>query len=507
MKRSADARKPNPSVASLMVLGAVAALPMLTGGCPAKPQHGRKVTPAGRSGRTARSVCPRLSAPVRVTVGGVGLPRLPLPATIRFIEPERLPKNVSLQRLRRRASRYRRARRWRANTSLAALLWKMAHEKTRRAHTLEKSGTHEKKRIVLQREAHAHLRECVALLEQVLSEKPGFYPALVRLAYYARDLRAREAIRYFKKLVSHPKVKAKKNNHLRCRYGFSLARLLVAAADEAGALTVLKPLQCGQRAGAVAYLKAIALFAGGRFDEAAHALWAAARAVSGPKDDRKAAGPKDDRKADSARLRTRIARAWTPVGAMTARPAEHLKQWLSPKAGAWRKLVLTKAVALANKLRQFGRFAAARRVAALIRKTTGRRVEGGNGAQTGGAAAEKAARCTARLAKRVRYCLHRTRLRAARKEKKRWPRRLVLTPTDRDRYALKNGAHLHGDRFANCVSTHFKRCLAGIDRPAGCRIPPLPRVEINIRGEKANQNSRLQNAHNKTRGASSVVHH
>lgn len=225
-----------------------------------------------------------------------------LPPPAPFVDPEPLPKRVSLKRQRRRASRSRRRWRWRANAQLAALLWRLANEKTSRAERLTTSKRARKRRVLLHRDAHAHLKECVALLEAVLSEKKGHYLSLIRLAYYLRELKPIKAIKYFRQLLKHPKSKGS-----RASMQVTLGRLLLEKGELKSAVSVLREAKTDNGE----LLRAVAQYRLGQPAKAAEVLLKLS--ASGP---------------PSTEVGAKIIRKLLPaLWALSPAPAEALDRW------------------------------------------------------------------------------------------------------------------------------------------------------------------------------------
>ena len=98
-----------------------------------------------------------------------------------FVDP--VPtRPISLKKQRRAATRYRGQIRWREMSQLAARLWATAKSNTSKADALARTSPGSKEAVLLKRKAHAHLREAVALLGQVLHERKDFYLARLRLS-------------------------------------------------------------------------------------------------------------------------------------------------------------------------------------------------------------------------------------------------------------------------------------------------------------------------------------
>lgn len=431
---------------------------VLLSGCPNKGTKGGSSTSPRPTSRG--SECPQLTAAtVRIASPRQYLP--PIPAARPFSDPEPVPEDISLKRLRRRASRYLRAKRWKANAQLASLLWRMAHKKTRLAHRLEKLGRAKKKRVVLEREAHAHLRECVALLEQVLTEKPGFYLALLRLAYYLRDLRPKEAIAYFRKLVDHPKSAGRRDDLRE-----SLSRLILAYGSGKRALEVASRIQKKESA-RVEYIKAGAAFRARKLDSAAdHLLRAAERTQEAP-------------------MRMMVRAALPHFLAMAPSPAKKLEPWLAGSEKWWASARDDLVEKLRQQLMELGRTDALKRV----EKVAGVAAAGSS---------EKAKNevrsfrdCVKRLSRRARYCLLREGVELGRPKgggKRAGPRgdgRAVIASFEVGGVGKKTACGLEGldhpaaGRVGRCLCEELVACADRLKRPRRCKRA-LPAIRIHV---------------------------
>ena len=177
-------RKESTLAASLSVAIFVAVM-----GCRSTPpRKGKPIPPA----RARASAC---RVEVKGTVDAQTAPRLrwPMPEPRPFVDP--VPtRPISLKKQRRAATRYRGQIRWREMSQLAARLWATAKSNTSKADALARTSPGSKEAVLLKRKAHAHLREAVALLGQVLHERKDFYLARLRLSYYLRHLHPIKAL-------------------------------------------------------------------------------------------------------------------------------------------------------------------------------------------------------------------------------------------------------------------------------------------------------------------------
>jgi len=166
-------------------------------------------------------------------------PSLALPPFPRFRDPYALPER-SLERERRLAYNREGRPRLVAQTHLAARLWSLANRKIDRIRRLQAGARRQGRRppqrqiARLQRDAAAHLKECVALLEGVLERRTAPRMARVRLAHYLRGMKPRQAIPHFRALVRSETDAARRRAYTR-----DLAQLLLAAGHPAQALRVL----------------------------------------------------------------------------------------------------------------------------------------------------------------------------------------------------------------------------------------------------------------------------
>lgn len=158
-----------------------------------------------------------------------------LPNPIMLKDPKPVARNESLKRRRFRASTSTRRRLWKENSQLSALLWNLAHKKIAEAEVLQNQPQRIKERVSLLRSAHANLKECIALLNGVLEENENYYIALLRSAFYLRDINPKDAVPRFKKLLNHPESK-----NIRADLELALARLYLTLGSPESALQILK---------------------------------------------------------------------------------------------------------------------------------------------------------------------------------------------------------------------------------------------------------------------------
>jgi hypothetical protein len=164
---------------------------------------------------------------------------LALPPFPRFQDPYALPER-SLERERRLAYNREGRPRLVAQTHLAARLWSLANRKIDRIRRLQTRARRRGRRppqariARLRRDAAAHLKECVALLEGVLERRAAPRMARVRLAHYLREMKPRRAIPHFRALV-----RSETDADRRKAYTRDLAQLLLGAGRPAQALRVL----------------------------------------------------------------------------------------------------------------------------------------------------------------------------------------------------------------------------------------------------------------------------
>jgi tetratricopeptide (TPR) repeat protein len=295
---------------------------------------------------------------------------LPVCGPRQFNDPVPL-KPISLKKQRRRATRFRGTTRWKEMSQLAAMLWKLAKEKTAKADAMERQGRSARRAVKLKRQARAHLHESVALLEQVLQEAPKFYLARLRLAYYMRHLQPKRAVPHFKALIVHPRALANSLVHR-----MELARLLVENAKPYAALRTLIRLN---PTGACVALKTAAFWKLGRYDRAANALWKAAVAPSAKAD------------AEAARA---VRLVWPRVLALTSAPQRKIKHWIKSGPTWWRAQAADQVKKLAAALIHLGRPLAAHRTLKAAR-ISGRPVSGPT----------SAAQCIRHLGRAAAYCL------------------------------------------------------------------------------------------------------
>ncbi len=147
-------------------------------------------------------------------------------------------------------------RSWKENSQLAALLWKSAHKKMAAADELKDNPEKMVERVSLMRSAHAHLKECIALLNGVLEENENYFVALLRSAFYLRDLSPKDAIPRFKKLLKHPNSKK-----IRSDLEAAFARLYLTLGAPESALRILKESESSEsKEGISLYLSAVAYY-------------------------------------------------------------------------------------------------------------------------------------------------------------------------------------------------------------------------------------------------------
>jgi hypothetical protein len=164
---------------------------------------------------------------------------LPLPPFPSFRDPFGLP-DRSLERERRLAYNRKGRRRLISQTHLAARLWKLANRKIDRIRRLKarvhRAGRRPAQRRIhqLRREASAHLKECVTLLEGVLEAPSPPRAARVRLAHYLRGIEPARAIPHFRRLLRGAPPPGRRR-----RYARDLAQLLLSTGRPAEALRLL----------------------------------------------------------------------------------------------------------------------------------------------------------------------------------------------------------------------------------------------------------------------------
>ena len=280
-------------------------------GCPGKNTSGPPVKVSAQARQNPEKECPlfgksdlntevQLERPPRVAIS------LPMPSPLQ--DPNPVPTRTTLKMQRRRAARSTGESRWKANTQLAALLWSLAHQKIAQADNLSEKPRHIKKKIRLQRGAHAHLQECIALLEGVISEKKGYYLALLRLAYYLRNLKHDKATDRFQELLAHPGSK-----DVRGRLRLALGRIYLEQGALEPALRVLKEGGfSGKDVGVGNYLLATAHYRLGRPAKALSVLETAAEQESISQD-----------------LKEKIIGFLAVLWAVSSHPSSHYSDWVS----------------------------------------------------------------------------------------------------------------------------------------------------------------------------------
>ena len=261
---------------------------------------------------------------------------MPLPVPIPWTDPK--PPTRSLRMLRKLASRHQTRSRRKHMAQLAALLWRMSIEKA--SQLLGKTG---RRAVLLKRDIHAHLREAVALLEQVLHEDATFALARLRLAYYLREVRPADAVFQFRQLLAlsanaQPQDTQQDWSPTATRpiHRLALAQLLLQLRRPAAALNQLASI--GRTNGPTtsaaaaqplaapapmkarkAYLRFVAQWQLHHFDRAMDNLLAAAKAL-----------PSRDNHATHGaitRLSHLVASAWPAAIAMTKHPVWRFNDW------------------------------------------------------------------------------------------------------------------------------------------------------------------------------------
>lgn len=346
----------------------------VSAGCNRTSRKTASVASNGRSAQTGRSPG-SCDIVVRGSMGtSIDLTfNMSLPSSPMFSDPVQLPA-VSLSRQRYLAARYVGRRRWEEMSQLAAMLWKLAGEKSKQAEALAASRSRDKHIFSLRNQAHAHLMESVALLEQVIRENSFFYLARLRLAYYLMELVSPKAVIHLKRLVDHPEAGRMAKMHR-----LALVHVLIRQGRVTEAMLNLNRL--GSFLGADR-LRALVLWGMGAFDGAARALLTAALNQ----------GSKTGSSVQSTRWITAV---FPRFLAMTTRPALTLRAWANAgsgfRPGSAKKLYKE----LARQLLLLGRCTEARVVLSMA------------GLSRKGVCPSNSGSCALYVAKRTGFCLTR----------------------------------------------------------------------------------------------------